>query len=69
MFPFGAHFGLLWASPRDHFDDHFGARVSKWSIYVYFFGAFAGASKTGGKKLPKVFKKGAFWEAVDMAQV
>ena len=28
-----------------------------------------GASKTGAKQLPKVIKKGAFWEAVDMAQV
>ena len=62
-------FGLLLGSPGDHLGGHLGARVSKWSVYVDFFFVFFGASKQGAKRLPKVIKKGAFWEAVDMAQV
>ncbi len=60
-------FGLLLGSPGDHVGDHLDARVSKWSVYVDFFCAFWGASKKGTKTLPKVTKKGAFLEAVDMA--
>ena len=62
-------FGPLLGSPGDHFGGHLGARVSKWSVYVDFFCVFFGASKKGTKKLPTVVKKGAFLEAIDMAQV
>ena len=62
-------FDLLLGSPGDHFGGHLGARVSKWGVYVDFFCVFLGASKQGAKQLPKVVKKGAFLEAVDMAQV
>ena len=62
-------FGPLLGSPGDHFGGHLGARVSKWSVYGRFFLCFFGASKKGVKKLPKVVSKGAFLEAVDMAQV
>ena len=34
-----------------------------------FSGALFGASKKEAKRLPKVVQKGAFLEAVDMAQV
>ena len=37
--------------------------------FMSFFGGFFGASQKGQKKLPKVVQKGAFLEAVDMAQV
>ena len=62
-------FGLLLGSPGDHFGGHLGARVSNLERLCRFFGVFFGASKTGGKKVPKVIPKGAFLEAVDMAQV
>ena len=62
-------FGPLLGSPGDHFGGHLGARVSKWSVYVDFSVFFVGASKKEAKKLPTVVKKGAFLEAVDMAQV
>ncbi len=62
-------FDLLLGSPGDHFGGHLGARVSKWSVYVYLSFLFSGVSKEGAKKLPKVAQKGAFLEAGDMAQV
>ena len=62
-------FGLLLGSPGDNFGGHLGARVSKWSVYVDVFGVFVCASNKGAKRLPKVIKKRAFFEAVDMAQV
>ena len=39
------------------------------SIYVDVLVLLFGVSKTGAKKMPKVYKKGALLEAVDMAQV
>ena len=62
-------FGLLVGSPGDHFGGHLGARVSNLDRLCRFFGVFFCASKKGPKKLPKVIQKGAFLEAVDMAQV
>ena len=61
--------GFLLGSPGEHFGEHLGAIVSKWSVYFDLCGAFFGASKTGAKKQPKVRPKGAFLEAVDMAEV
>ena len=61
--------GFLLGSPGEHFWEHLGAIVSKWSVYFDFRGAFFGASKTGAKKLPKVIPKGAFLETVDMPEV
>ena len=61
--------GLLLGSPGEHFGELLGAIVSKWSVYVDFCVAFFGASKRGAEKLPKVLRKGAFLEAVDMAEV
>ena len=62
-------FGLLLGSPGEHFGGHLGARVSNLERLCRFFSVFLDASKKGAKQLPKVIKKGAFWEAVDMAQV
>ena len=62
---FRLHLGTL----GGHFGGHFGARVSNLERLCRFFDVFFGASKKGAKQLPKVIKKGAFWEAVDMAQV
>ncbi len=39
---FCADFGLLVERPEGHFGGHFGARVTKWSAYVVFLGAFWG---------------------------
>ncbi len=62
-------FGLLLGSPGDHFGGHLGARVSKWSVYVDFFGSFSGGFEKRNEKATKIRQKGAFLEAVDMAQV
>ncbi len=52
-------FDLLWGSPGDHFGEHLGARVSTWSVYVFFCVVF-GVSKKGAKQMPKVIKKSPF---------
>ncbi len=62
-------FGLLLGSPGDHFGGHLGARVSNMDPLCRFLSVFLDDSKKEAKKRPKVFKKGAFLEAVDMAQV
>ena len=62
-------FGLLLGRPGEHFGGHLGARVSNLEGLCRFFGVFFGASQKGQKKVPKVVQKGAFLEAVDMAQV
>ncbi len=59
--PFGEPRGSLWGS--------FGRQSLKMERLCCFFCVCFGASKKGAKQLPKVVKKGAFLEAVDMAQV
>ena len=49
--------GLLLESPGDHFGGHFGASVSKWSIYVDVSVLFVGVSKKEANKMPTVFKQ------------
>ena len=53
--------GLLLESPRDHFGDHFGASVSKLSIYVDFAVLILVSLKNERKPMPKVVKKGALF--------
>ena len=62
-------FGLPLGSPGEHFGGHLGARISHLTRLCQFVGVFFGASEKGAKKVPKVLQKGAFLEAVDMAQV
>ena len=62
-------FGLPLGSPGEHFGGHLGARISHLTRLCQFFGVFFGASEKGAKKVPNVLQKGAFLEAVDMAQV
>ncbi len=62
-------FGLLLGGPGEHFGGHLGARVSNLERLCRVFSVFFGVSKKGAKKVPKVLQKGAFLEAVDMAQV
>ena len=61
-------FDLLLESPGDHFGGHLGARVSKQSVNVDLSVFFVVPLKRS-EKATKHRKKGAFLEAVDMAQV
>ena len=53
----GITLGVIWAPESQN------------GAFMWIFRYFVGVSKKGTKKLPKVVKKGVFWEAVDMAQV
>ena len=46
-------FGLLVESLEGHFGGHFGARVSKWSVYVVFVGSFLGGLEKKSEKATK----------------
>ena len=59
--PFGEPRGALWGS--------FGRQSLQHGAFMSIFRCFFGVSKKESKKVPKVGKKGAFVEVVDMAQV
>ncbi len=68
----GTIFDGFWppfGEPRGALRGPFGRQSLQPGAFMSFFVLFWGASKKGPKKLPNVIRKGAFLEAVDMAQV
>ena len=62
---FVVNLGLLLGSLGEHFGEHVGSSVSKWSICVDCSVLFVGVSKKGAKKVPKIIQKGDILEAVN----
>ena len=58
----------FWGAPRDTLGVILEPESPNGAFMLIVWELFGGTKK-GTKKLPKVVQKGAFWEAVDMAQV